>query len=57
MCSSDLAYADLASREELMAQLVYVVASPLRGIVSVAAGPARGLVTALDALAEQKSAA
>ena len=51
------AYADLASREELMAQLVYVVASPLRGIVSVAAGPARGLVTALDALAEQKSAA
>ena len=51
------AYADLASREELMAQLVYVVASPLRGMVSVASGPARGLVTALDALAEQKSAA
>ena len=51
------AYADLASREELMAQLVYVVASPLRGIASVASGPARGLVTALDALAEQKSAA
>lgn len=51
------AYADLASREELMAQLVYVVASPLRGIASVCAGPARGLVTALDALAEQKNAA
>jgi large subunit ribosomal protein L10 len=51
------AYADLASREELMAQFVYVVASPLRGIASVCAGPARGLVTALDALAEQKNAA
>lgn len=51
------AYADLASREELLAQLVYVVASPLRGIASVCAGPARGLVTALDALADQKKAA
>lgn len=51
------AYADLPSREELMAKLVYVVASPLRGIASVCAGPARGLVTALDALAEQKNAA
>ena len=48
------AYADLASREELMAQLVYVMASPLRGIASVCAGPARGLVTALDAIAEQQ---
>ena len=48
------AYADLASRDELMAQLVYVMASPLRGIASVCAGPARGLVTALDAIAEQK---
>ncbi len=44
------AYADLASREELMAQLVYVMASPMRGIASVCAGPARGLVTVLDAL-------
>lgn len=52
-----LAYADLASREDLLAQLVYVVASPLRGIASVCAGPARGLVTALDALVEQKEAA
>ena len=48
------AYADLASRDELMAQLVYVMASPMRGIASVCAGPARGLVTALDAIAEQK---
>ncbi len=51
------AYADLASREELMAQLVYVMAAPLRGIASVCAGPARGLVTALDAIAEQKKEA
>ena len=35
------AYADLASREELMAQLVYVMASPLSGIAEVCAGPAR----------------
>ena len=51
------AYADLAGRDELMAQLVYVMASPLRGIASVCAGPARGLVTALDAIAEQKKEA
>ena len=51
------AYADLASRDELLAQLVYVMASPLRGIASVCAGPARGLVTALDAIAEQKKEA
>ncbi len=40
------AYADLASREELMAQLVYVMASPLSGIV-----------TALKAVADEKDAA
>ena len=51
------AYADLPSREELVAQLLYVIASPLSGIAQVCAGPARGLVTALDALAEQKNAA
>lgn len=51
------AYADLASRDELIAQLVYVMASPMRGIASVCAGPARGLVTALDAIAEQKKEA
>jgi large subunit ribosomal protein L10 len=48
------AYADLASRDELIAQFVYVISSPLRGIASVCAGPARGLVTALDPIAEQK---
>lgn len=51
------AYADLPSRDELMAQLVYVVASPLSGIASVCAGPARGLATALSAVVDQKNAA
>lgn len=51
------AYADLASREELMAQLVYVMASPLSGIAQVCAGPACGLVTALKAVVDEKDAA
>lgn len=51
------AYADLPSHDELVAQFVYVLASPLRGIASVCAGPARGLVTALQAVADQKQAA
>ena len=51
------AYAELASRDELVAKLVYVLGSPLSGIASVCAGPARGLVTALDAVAEKKNAA
>ena len=48
------AYAELPSHDELVAQLVYVLAAPLRGIASVCAGPARGLVTALSQVAEQK---
>lgn len=51
------AYADLPSREELMAKLVFVVASPLSGIAQVCAGPARGLATTLSAVADQKNAA
>lgn len=51
------AYADLASRDELMAQLVFVMASPLSGIAQVCAGPARGLATALQAVVDQKNAA
>lgn len=51
------AYAELASRDELVAKLTYVLASPLSGIASVCAGPARGLATALDAVVEQKNAA
>lgn len=51
------AYAELKSRDELLAELVFVMASPLSGIAQVAAGPARGLVTALSAVADQKEAA
>ncbi len=51
------AYADLPSHEELLAQLVYVIASPLSGIAQVCAGPARGLATALQAVVDQKQAA
>ena len=50
------AYADLPSREELLAKLVYVIGSPLSGIAQVCAGPARGLATALQAIADQKAA-
>ena len=48
------AYADLPSRDQLVAQLVFTIAATLRGIASVCAGPARGLATALDAVADQK---
>lgn len=51
------AYADLPSHEELLAKLVYVIASPLSGIAQVCAGPARGLATAFQAVADQKQAA
>ena len=51
-----LAYAELPSRDELLAKLVYVIASPLSGIAQVCAGPARGLVTALQAVADKQAA-
>lgn len=51
-----LAYAELPSRDELLAKLVYVVGSPLSGIAQVCAGPARGLVTALQAVADKQAA-
>ena len=51
-----LAYAELPSREELLAKLVYVIGSPLSGIAQVCAGPARGLVTALQAVADKQAA-
>ena len=51
------AYADLPGRDELMAQLVFVMASPLTGIARVAAGPMQGLATALEAIVDQKNAA
>ena len=51
-----LAYAELPSRDELLAKLVYVIGSPLSGIAQVCAGPARGLVTALQAGADKQAA-
>lgn len=51
-----LAYAELPSRDELLAKLVYVIGSPLSGIAQVCAGPARGLVTALQAVADMQAA-
>lgn len=51
-----LAYAELPSRGELLAKLVYVIGSPLSGIAQVCAGPARGLVTALQAVADKQAA-
>ena len=51
-----LAYAELPSRDELLAKLVYVIGCPLSGIAQVCAGPARGLVTALQAVADKQAA-
>lgn len=51
-----LAYAELPSRDELLAKLVYVIGSPFSGIAQVCAGPARGLVTALQAVADKQAA-
>lgn len=51
-----LAYAELPSRDELLAKLVYVIGSPLSGIAQVCAGPARSLVTALQAVADKQAA-
>lgn len=51
-----LAYAELPSRDELLAKLVYVIGSPLSGIAQVCAGPARGLVTTLQAVADKQAA-
>lgn len=47
------AYADLPSQEELVAKLLYVIASPLSGIAQVCAGPARALATVVDAIAKK----
>lgn len=49
-----MALASLPSREELIAQAVGSIASPLRGLVTVLSGTARGLVTCLSQIKEQK---
>lgn len=48
------AYAELPSYDELMAQLVYVIAAPMRGLMTVINGPARGLALAMKAISEKE---
>jgi large subunit ribosomal protein L10 len=50
------AYAELPSYEDLMAQLVYVIAAPMRGLMTVVNGPARGLALAMKAISEKEAA-
>jgi len=47
--------ANLPGKQELRGQLVYVVASPLRGLVDVLSGNMRGLVNALNAIKNAKA--
>lgn len=49
------ALAALPSREVLLARMMGCMLNPARGIVNVLAAVPRGLVTALDAIAKQKS--
>lgn len=46
----------LPTKDELKAKLVFIIASPLRGLVSVLQGPMRGMVQALSEIQKQKSA-
>jgi large subunit ribosomal protein L10 len=49
--------ATLPTREQLIAQLVGAIASPLAGLANVMAGPIRGLVVVLSQIQEQKASA
>lgn len=49
--------ATLPSREQLIAQLVGAMASPLQGLANVLNGPIRGLVVVLGQIQEKQSAA
>jgi len=51
------AIAKLPGRQELYAQLVGVVSSPMRGLVTVLSGPYRNLVYVLQAIKEKKEKA
>jgi large subunit ribosomal protein L10 len=51
------AVAALPGRQELYAQVVGAVASPIRGLVTVLSGPYRNLVYALQAVKEKKEQA
>lgn len=45
----------LPTQEQLLAQVVGAIASPLTGLATVLAGPLRGLVVALNQIQEQKA--
>jgi large subunit ribosomal protein L10 len=47
--------ATLPGREQLIAQVVGLIASPLTGLVTVLSGPIRGLAVALGQIQEQKA--
>jgi large subunit ribosomal protein L10 len=49
------AIADLPSREELVARLLFLIQSPLRRLVLVLNGPVRNLAGVMHQIAEQKS--
>lgn len=49
--------ATLSPREQLLAQLVGAIASPLAGLANVLNGPIRGLVVVLSQVQEQKASA
>ena len=51
------ALASLPSREQLIAQVVGAIASPLQGLANVLAGPIRGLVGVLAQVQDQKASA
>jgi large subunit ribosomal protein L10 len=51
------ALASLPSREQLIAQLVGAIASPLQGLANVLNGPIRGLVIVLAQVEEQRASA
>ena len=49
------AIADLPSREELVARLLFLMQSPMRRLVTVLSGPVRNLAGVMHQIAEQKS--
>jgi ribosomal protein L10 len=49
------AIADLPSREELVARLLFLIQSPLRRLAAALSGPARSLAGVMAQIADQKS--
>ena len=48
--------AKLPGRQELLGQMVFVIAGPMRGLVTVMSGVQRSLLYALNAITEKKAA-